>query len=337
MGTYYTFYLWKNWMNMTQNTAGLAYYNGTTSIDISCINDTNVKNITEAKIAATRTGNVYIYSVDEIWKVSLSPSVTCTRLNVTLNAPMNRTGPALVGYLEGFFLSGGKMDMQTYSDLWYFDGTMLANPWSLRNSMVVTAESHTAVISILPPTTSTQNVTLYFTNLGRNDVYMVSYDYSNNATFNHYNNVSMGTYPLNRIGTVSSVIGNSFFYFYGLNMASMTLYNDYFRFIDEKYCTTIKDCEVCVGIYECGWCNSALLNGPSCVAGNSSMVGTTRSPTLPQTCGNGAILLGGIENCPELFPSWAIALIVIGGVILVGGIVFGIMKLRSGKPGYDPV
>jgi len=44
-----------------------------------------------------------------------------------------------------------------------------------------------------------------------------------------------------------------------------------------------------------------------------------------------------LEHCPELFPSWAIALIVIGGVVIIGVIVFGIMKLRGTKSGYDPV
>jgi len=213
-----------------------------------------------------------------------------------------------------------------FSDLWFFDGTAT---WKLvTNSLNLTAANHSAYISILPSfTTDPTNITIYFLNNlsgANNNISLVTFDVNKNMSYFHYNGTQ-------RNGAVVSLFGTQWFY-YGGNSQSGYHY-DLWQFVDEKYCTSVADCEVCVDVFECGWCNSAIAPGaPSCVAGNST--GTIITPT--PTC-NSISLLTQVENCPELFPSWAIALIVIGGVILVGGIVFGIMKLRSGKPGYDPV
>jgi hypothetical protein len=330
----FTYYLWRE-ENSTE--AYLSYYNGTAHLDV--INNASIKWDISSKIAATLL-NVYICTGNDVWKFSTS-NFMFTYINVTSPRPTSRMNSAIVGFNTGFFMQGGMVDLTVQSDLWLFDENKTPQ-WSLVHSNVVNASGHSAVISILPPTnpqSTMNNVTIYFTNLYPVNMpfYMVTYDFSGNTTYYHYNGYN-SSIPLNRTGSVSSVIGNTFFYFYGEdpNPEMQTSYNDYYRFVDEKYCTGVSDCEVCVGVYECGWCNTALLNGPSCVAGNSTMIGSNRYP-FPNTCGSNAYLLGGIESCPELFPSWAIALIVIGGVILVGGIVFGIMKLRSGKPGYDPV
>jgi hypothetical protein len=331
---YFTYYLWVNNTEMN-GMIHVAYYNGSTHIQIPCnFNSTNEG----MRIAATNTGNVYIYgtSANELWLIMTS-SNSCSNLTVA-NAPSFRSSPALVGYNNGFFLQGGmnETDHLLFSDLWQFNGASNPPMWSLVNSNLLTAARHTAVISVLPsPTGSNPNVTIYYTNFGLElvGVYLVSFDLMANMTYYHYNDTNL--VPINRIGSLSSVIGNTFFYFLG--NYNDTYYNDYYRFVDEKYCTSVMDCEVCVGVYECGWCSPSIPNGPSCVAGNQTKSGSNRLPILSETCANNAFLLSQIESCPELFPSWAIALIVIGGVILVGGIVFGIMKLRSAKPGYDPV
>jgi len=48
--------------------------------------------------------------------------------------------------------------------------------------------------------------------------------------------------------------------------------------------------------------------------------------------------VGDIYQCPEDgLQSWAIALIVIGGVVVIGIVVFAIMKLRSQRPEYSTI
>jgi hypothetical protein len=143
-------------------------------------------------------------------------------------------------------------------------------------------------------------------------------------TYYHYNLIS-------RSGAVASLFGTQWFYYGGRTQSQY--HYDLWQFVDEKYCTSVMDCEVCVDVYECGWCVNPLSVTAPCVAGN----GTGPIFVKPAPICSSPTLLNMVESCPETFPSWAIALIVIGGVILVGGIVFGIMKLRSGKPGYDPV
>jgi len=335
--SYYTFYLWVNITEFPDHMVHAAYFNGSMHFEIPCnwsLSDTNF----EMRIAATNSPNVYAYIYgtydNQLWQIMNQP-FTCMNLNVT-KPPTLRLAPALVGYNNGFLMHGGRLQSGTIqSELWQFNGDNTPT-WSMVNSNLFTAATHTAVISILPPTTTaSSNVTIYFTNFGMGPsagVYMVSFDLMSNMTYFHYNDSTM--VPVNRIGSLSSVIGNTFFYFLGKD--NENYYNDYYRFVDEKYCTSIMDCEVCVGIFECGWCSAALANGPNCVAGNQTKSGGNRLPIVSDTCAHATVLLSVIESCPELFPSWAIALIVIGGVILVGGIVFGIMKLRA-KPGYDPV
>jgi hypothetical protein len=265
------------------------------------------------RIAATNTGNVYIYgtAANELWQIMTS-SNSCSNLTVS-NGPSLRSSPALVGYNNGFFLQGGmnETNNHTFSDLWQFNGGSNPPMWSMVNSNLLMAAGHTAVISVLPSSNGgNPNVTIYFTNFGSMPagVYLVSFDFMANMTYYHYNDTNPA--PINRLGSLSSVIGNTFFYFLGKE--NDIYYNDYYRFVDEKYCTSVMDCEICVGVYECGWCSGATKN--NCVAGNQNKSGSNRLPIMPDTCVN-PILLSQIESCPELFPSWAIALIVIGGVI----------------------
>jgi len=291
------------------------------------------------RIAATKTGKIYVYKSGstQIWTVMNNiptPSVIFSVNDSSM--PVPRYSPALVPYNNGFIMHGGMAgsgDQEGLSDLWYYDG----NKWMLISRNInLNAAGHYAFISVLPsPTGAADNVTIYFINLPPNyttrNISMVSFDYVANQTFYHYNQTM-------RNDSLISIFGNQFFYYGGYRMAvpADQYHTDLWLFVDEKFCTSLSDCEVCVNVYECGWCSNTFSGAPNCVAGNENGPVVQQQWAGASTCNND-ILLNQVENCPEEFPSWAIALIVIGGVILVGGIVFGIMKLRSGKPGYEPV
>jgi len=103
-------------------------------------------------------------------------------------------------------------------------------------------------------------------------------------------------------------------------------FNDTWQLVIEKECKPLK-CDVCVKSGGCGWC----VDSKICLVGNSSL------SELGQ-CGADSTWTVMAIQCPEEgFPSWAIALIVIGGVVLIGIIVFAIMKVRSGRPDYNQI
>jgi hypothetical protein len=291
----------------------------------------------EMRIAATKGGKTYVYKSGstQIWTVVVNTNTTSSVIFSTNDSsmPVPRSSAAFVGYKDGFIMHGGMAAGQVLSDLWYYDG----GKWmKISENINLQAANHTVFISILPsPTGASDNVTLYFFNLSPTytdrNISMVSFDYNANTTYFHYNQTL-------RTGSLISVFGNQFYYYGGYRTAVPTnqYHTDLWQFVDEKFCTSLSDCEVCVNVYECGWCSSTFDAAPNCVAGNENGPVVQQSSAEATTCKND-VLLKQVENCPEEFPSWAIALIVIGGVILVGGIVFGIMKLRSGKPGYEPV
>jgi len=197
--------------------------------------------------------------------------------------------------------------------------------WSQRDSTGIPPSwGHTATLSVLK-TTNYNSANIYFTGLSTGTI--VNYDISANSS-----SIIMGTnnLPSRSVATIS---GNRMFVYGGI--AGITSSNSLYQIVNEKYCTSSPDCETCVSVTGCTFCKTAVsASAPSCVSGTST------NPFILSTCvgtnSTGAVI-SMVEYCPEIFPSWAIALIVIGGVILVGGIVFGIMKLRSGKPGYEPV
>jgi len=267
------------------------------------------------QIAAVPGGNIYVYGPESgLWWWD---GMVLSHLNAT--GPEGRMWPALVAYNGDLFLQGGINGTKAYEDFWYYSQS--AKTWSQRNNTGIPASyGHTATLSVL------KTANIYFTGLSIGTI--VNYDINANSS-----TTIMGTnnLPANSVATIN---GNRLFV-YGGNVG-ITLSNSLYQIVNEKYCTGIPDCETCVGVTGCTFCKSAVsASAPSCVSGTST------NPFIARTCSNSTAgsspVISMVEYCPEIFPSWAIALIVIGGVILVGGIVFGIMKLRSGKPGYEPV
>jgi len=137
-----------------------------------------------------------------------------------------------------------------------------------------------------------------------------------------------GKGPSPRLDLSSLVQSNRIIFFGGKLPEEPVALNDSYQLVLELYCLG-KKCVDCVAAYSCGWCNSNS-DGFQCIAGNST------SYVKQGACGRD--LSNDIYQCPEEgLPSWAIALIVIGGVVVIGVIVFAIMKMRSQRQEYDPL
>jgi len=134
---------------------------------------------------------------------------------------------------------------------------------------------------------------------------------------------SSGPAPRQRASLVPS--GTRLFLFGGTN--ETYYFNDVWQLILQKDCNSLA-CEQCSNSTTCGWCK---LNS-QCLAGtrNNSFLGSC-------TTSGTADWVIRVSMCPETgFPSWGIALIVIGGVVLIGILVFAIMKVRS-KSDYSAI
>jgi hypothetical protein len=276
------------------------------------------------RIVALTSGSVFIYSTKfglRSWNAGVLTTVNTTQPGGF------REYPAIVGYLNGFFVHGGLMNGTATTDFWYYDADH--NVWQSKNSSGIPASyNHTLTLSTFPVQSAGNTVYdlyVYFTGLPLYSIIL----FDNTANMS---TIPMTKYqPTAREWPLTTIAGNLLFIFGGKDRGSPLINNDIWQLVNERFCTSVSNCDDCVGYVGCTFCSSAVsISAPSCVAGNSSHA------YIGETCGS-AVVISQVESCPEAFPSWAIALIVIGGVILVGGIVFGIMKLRAVKPGYDPV
>jgi hypothetical protein len=273
---------------------------------------------TGQQIAALANGNVYVYGKES--GLRFWDGKTLNEANSSNAGPMPRDSPALAAYNGDLYLQGGMMGTEYVSDFWYY--SMANKNWSPKNSTgIAPSAGHTATLSFLGSSSY-----IYFTGLHNSSV--VVYDINSNTTMS----VKDTTWLTQSLATIT---GNRLFIYGGKTANFGTVSKVLYQLVEETYCSQVGDCETCVGIVGCTFCkNAAAAAFPQCVAGNAT------NPFITRTCGNSTSsvpVISMVEYCPEIFPSWAIALIVIGGVILVGGIVFGIMKLRSGKPGYESV
>jgi len=98
----------------------------------------------------------------------------------------------------------------------------------------------------------------------------------------------------------------------------------------EKACLP-NGCEQCTNTIGCGYCSQ----------NNKCIAGTMDIPFVFSSCNVSSNYITDLDSCPQIFPSYGIALLVIGGVVLVGIIIFAIMKVRGGvdsdKEGYERI
>jgi len=276
------------------------------------------------RIVALTNGNVYIYGSLSGLRV-YDPATNMVKSINTTQPGGWRDFPALVGYMTGFFVHGGLNNGTATNDFYYYDP--VGNEWTPRNSTHIPVSfNHIATLSSYPLYSGNMETFIYFT--GITDYSIILYDVNANTTSVPTTKMSLD--PLDM--PLSTIAGSRLFIYGGMDRNTSMVMSELWQFVNERYCTSVSNCDDCVSYSGCIFCASAVASGaPSCVSGN------TTHPYITQTCAPASGVISTVETCPEAFPSWAIALIVIGGVILVGGIVFGIMKLRAVKPGYDPV
>jgi hypothetical protein len=270
------------------------------------------------KMAANANGMLYFFGGfknNSLWSFDTSKG-TYQLVTTKTPGPSGRFDHAMVAYDDGFFLQGGRNVNNTIlTDLWQFT----KSDWSPIPGVSIPAAGHSAVYS------STNNATIYFIGGYVDEItqaVIVSYDIGSKQKYTP----SATSYPSPRSFASASIAGNRLF-IYGGEYAKLINLNDAWQFVDERSCKSSANCESCVGLDGCAFCPGT--PSYSCVAGNASLAYI--SSTCPMA------LNKMVELCPETFPSWAIALIVIGGVVLIGAIVFGIMKLRGKREGYAPV
>jgi len=135
------------------------------------------------------------------------------------------------------------------------------------------------------------------------------------------------TYLLARAKAGVSTSVNRVFIIGGENDAGDVL-PDASQFVLQNKCLGYKTCEDCSTQPSnggCGWCNGNN-EGYRCLAGGIN------APYVVSSCNaSSTTYVSDIDFCPQAFPSYAIALLVIGGVVVIGVIIFAIMKVRSGE------
>jgi len=113
------------------------------------------------------------------------------------------------------------------------------------------------------------------------------------------------------------------------------LNNELWQLVLNDDCTSAVDCEACVvGHVGCGWC-SPNPTGFRCVAGASygSYLGNDSCANITATQWSSEF-----ATCPlDQFPGWIIALVIIGCIVLVGTIIYFVMRRNSKVAGYENI
>jgi hypothetical protein len=138
-----------------------------------------------------------------------------------------------------------------------------------------------------------------------------------------YSNFSL---PEARYGAGIVSTTNRAFIFGGQDDSFLYL-NDVVQLVEQLPCLSLS-CEDCTSSDGCGYCGASSL----CLAG-------TDSPYIPASCNSTDNYITDLDSCPQVFPSYGVALLVIGGVVVVGIIIFAIMKVRNEDPkeGYERI
>jgi len=144
-----------------------------------------------------------------------------------------------------------------------------------------------------------------------------------NISGNSWTQLNVSSSARTKVATAANA--NRFFLFGGSDsIGTSAVFNDLYQFVVQKDCynTNCMNCVVTPNA-NCGWCPDNPANS-QCIAGVGS------KPFVAGTCAKVDNFSQDSNDCPEIgFPSWAIALIVIGGVVLIGIVVFAIMKFRE--------
>jgi hypothetical protein len=259
------------------------------------------------------SNEVFLYNPTSRWNV--------VNTNSSASAPQARYGSAVVSIMNGFIVIGGACQNTIYNDIWTFTFTNNNNTtgiWKLETVNVGGVFYASAVPSVNNSVVIFGGKTSLATNASTNAVYL--YYPSTQQVSSLMTNLPS---PRSQASLLSN--GNRVFVYGGIENNT---YSDIWQLVSQKYCLVLG-CNDCVSTVGCGWCSSNT-GGLNCVAGNAT------ATYVNGTCTENTSYASSTSQCPNEFPSWAIALIVIGGVVFIGIIVFAIMKFKN-KSDYHPV
>jgi len=269
---------------------------------------------------ANCSNSVYVYN-----------GSTWNMLNVAQpNPPIDaRAGASAVLYSansNNFIIAyGGSCGTTYFPDVWRLDLT--ANTWAKdvlnANGVTPPAVSYAAVFA-------QQNTLFVIGGMTSTGVSSAAYAYDLNNK--NWTVVSVGnTSP--RFAPASISLLNRAVVFGGASSSNpLTTLDDTLQFVVEGNCLN-KNCEACTASGTgCGWCNNN--PGPDATGIDYHCIAGATAPYVAKSCSDSSSYTTDVLQCPEPFPSWAIALIVIGAVVLIGIVIFAIMKVRS-RDGYE--
>lgn len=239
------------------------------------------------------------------------------------NAPAPREGAAVIAYKQSIIVFGGKVGSELSNDVYRVN----TDDWSWSKDVPTNA----------PPAGRAYSSAYYL----NNDILYVFGGITSNGPVGESLSYNLNSKVWTVINATShpgarqkaSVVPllNRAFFFGGDNTKPLGFWSDAFQLVFEGNCLG-KGCEDCTkdGSSGCGWCGGND-EASRCIAGTSS------AAFVASTCTKSDTYTSDIDQCPELFPSYAIALIVIGGVVLVGIIIFACMKIRNNKSDYQEI
>jgi len=240
-----------------------------------------------------------------------------TAVATTGTVPMGRAGSSALLYGNSIVVFGGMCGTDYFpGDVYRLDLT--TNVWSKDNT--TNAPSGRAYASVFI------NLDTLFVYGGQTtagaekDAY--TYDLVNKV-WAPLNTTSV--HPEARYATSTVGLVNRAFVFGGRN--ENLFFDEAYQLVAENVCLT-RGCEDCTGTNGCGWCSTSA----KCVAGDTGAY-------VGSTCNASSTFITDLDSCPQVFPSYGIALLVIGGVVVVGIIIFAIMKVRGGddRDGYEKI
>jgi len=253
-----------------------------------------------------------------LFSITIPPKKNWTYHNETspTGAPSPRSNALVVAFLDTIYVHGGECGGNVFNDTWMFSPS--ESKWTLITRGGPTLTNASAAVA--------SNGTMYV--FGGSDGKMVTnqlYAFDLTVTNANWTNITPKQPPSPSPRQRSSLIasGSRLFLFGGYNG---TYLNDTWQLVIQKDCKGFK-CEDCIKSGSCGWCMGNTL----CIVGSSSL------SAIDSACKPDQYTLSAVRCPEEGFPSWAIALIVIGGVVLIGIIVFAIMKVRSGRQDYSSI
>jgi len=256
------------------------------------------------------TNSIYYYQAATNTWIDWSPkNVSMSRL------PAPRRGAVAVNYHDDYIvIYGGGCGNITYEDTWRFD--IHTRMWSKDPQMGEIPPGRSWAVAEI------DHYNMYvFGGILANGTTATDFAYAYDVTEHMWTYMRFRPTPAPRSHLAVAISLNRVILFGGSNRQRE--YNDIWQFVIEQNCF-ILDCERCVHMHGCGYCatNDAQYG---CVAGTPA-----EGAYIPSTCLSVDGLRFDDAHCPaQVFPAWAIGLIVVLVLIIFAFLVFCAVWLKN--------